>query len=216
MELPGWLDRADKDLFLLLNGSMHRHGGEPLEVVLRFVNEMGNGLVLVPILLTVALLPGDARTSVRRVLQALAGLGATAVASSHLKRAFLRPRPARGLAEAFADGQAHLAFGERIYAYGFPSGHVATVTALAVVLAAWAGRMEQRWRRRVARSVLAAAVLLVGLARVYTGAHYPLDVLAGVVLGVAMGALGLLAGALVVRSPHAPPLGESPGTGGTP
>jgi undecaprenyl-diphosphatase len=69
----------------------------------------------------------------------------------------------------------------------FPSGHAATSVAGAVVLAYLLGR----WGAWL--GLLAAAV---AFSRVYVGVHYPLDVLAGAVLGAGV---GLLAIALVRR-----------------
>jgi undecaprenyl-diphosphatase len=68
----------------------------------------------------------------------------------------------------------------------FPSGHAATSFACATVLAA----AVPRWR--FAFLVLAAAV---AYSRLYNGVHYPLDVVAGAVLGALVGftALRLLA-----------------------
>jgi undecaprenyl-diphosphatase len=60
----------------------------------------------------------------------------------------------------------------------FPSGHAATSFAAATVIAAAAPRL------RVPLYVLAA---LIAWSRVYVGVHYPLDVLAGAVWGVAVG-----------------------------
>jgi membrane-associated phospholipid phosphatase len=68
---------------------------------------------------------------------------------------------------------------------GFVSGHAATLAALATVAWPWLGR-----RGRVAVVVLVAVVCL---ARVYVGAHLPLDVLGGAALGVAIGGLVRLA-----------------------
>ncbi len=66
----------------------------------------------------------------------------------------------------------------------FPSGHAATSFAGAVFLARLTGRG--------APALLALAVL-VSLSRIYVGVHYPLDVLAGALLGVALAAAFLLA-----------------------
>jgi len=60
----------------------------------------------------------------------------------------------------------------------FPSGHAATSAAGAVILAYLLGR-GGLWL-----GLLAAAV---SFSRVYVGVHYPLDVLAGAALGVAVG-----------------------------
>jgi undecaprenyl-diphosphatase len=62
----------------------------------------------------------------------------------------------------------------------FPSGHAATSFAGATVLSAFVPRL------RVLFYVLAA---LVAWSRVYVGVHYPLDILAGAVLGTAVGLL---------------------------
>ena len=51
-----------------------------------------------------------------------------------------------------------------------------------------AGRVLRRWRLGVC--LLYAIALLVGITRMYVGAHYPRDVLAGAILGSAWGLLG--------------------------
>lgn len=67
---------------------------------------------------------------------------------------------------------------------GFVSGHAAVATFLATVAWPYLGRAG-RW---VAGTVAA----LVCLARVYVGAHLPLDVVGGAVLGIAVGTATLL------------------------
>jgi undecaprenyl-diphosphatase len=69
----------------------------------------------------------------------------------------------------------------------FPSGHAVIAFAMAGVLAPYGGR---RWK--MALYTLAA---LNGLARIYLGAHNPLDIVAGAALGVAIaGMLNLVVG----------------------
>jgi undecaprenyl-diphosphatase len=65
----------------------------------------------------------------------------------------------------------------------FPSGHSATAFACATVTA-WAAP-----RLAVPAFILAAAI---AWSRVYVGVHWPLDVLGGAVLGMAVGAVVVL------------------------
>jgi undecaprenyl-diphosphatase len=69
--------------------------------------------------------------------------------------------------------------------HSFPSGHSATSFACATVLSAFAPRL---------RLPLYLLATLIALSRLYNGDHFPLDVLAGSLLGV-LTALLLLAGA---------------------
>ncbi len=97
----------------------------------------------------------------------------------------------------------HVQRPEAIYSgwdvFAFPSGHSAVTTALygfLAIVVAW--EVSARWRFAVAS---AAAVLVVGVAfsRVYLGAHWISDVLAGLAFGVAWAAL--LAIAYLRRNP---------------
>ena len=66
--------------------------------------------------------------------------------------------------------------------HSFPSGHTATSFACALVLASLAPRLRV--------PVLALAVL-IAFSRLYNGDHFPLDVLAGGVLGAIVAAVVL-------------------------
>lgn len=81
-----------------------------------------------------------------------------------------------------------------LHSYSFPSGHTAGATAFYGVLAAFLICRTPSWRWRVAIALLALLmVALVGLSRVYLGAHYPSDVLAAMVAGSGWLALSLTA-----------------------
>jgi undecaprenyl-diphosphatase len=68
--------------------------------------------------------------------------------------------------------------------HSFPSGHTATSFACALLLSSFAPRL---------RAPLYVLAVLIAFSRLYNGDHFPLDVLAGAVLGTAT-ALLLLAG----------------------
>ncbi|MFF1511728.1 phosphatase PAP2 family protein [Streptomyces sp. NPDC058326] len=126
-----------------------------------------------------ALVPGRPRRA------ALAGVGAIAVASATAnllgKRLVRRERPDREAARVVAGRHVRMPDSA-----SFPSGHtasaVAFATAVGVVLPPAAVPLQ----------VLAMAV---GYSRVHTGVHYPGDVAAGAVLGMASAAVSLTAGA---------------------
>ena len=79
---------------------------------------------------------------------------------------------------------------------GFPSGHAAVVAAMATVVSPYLST-----RGRV---VVWLTVALVALARVYTGAHLPFDVVAGVFVGWITGSfINLVTGGWAVARPQA-------------
>jgi undecaprenyl-diphosphatase len=78
--------------------------------------------------------------------------------------------------------------------YSFPSGHATVSFACATVLALAVPRL---------RYPLYALAALISWSRVYVGVHYPLDVVAGAAIGVALAiALRMLAGALRRSAPR--------------
>ncbi|MDO8564946.1 MAG: phosphatase PAP2 family protein [bacterium] len=90
--------------------------------------------------------------------------------SVELIRLFVhRPRP-------FVDGPITALLLET--SYSFPSGHSAFFFALSTVVFLY-NRKVGWW--------FYAGALLIGLARIAAGVHYPSDILAGAVLGIAMG-----------------------------
>ncbi|MBC6460534.1 bifunctional phosphatase PAP2/diacylglycerol kinase family protein [Actinomadura sp. HBU206391] len=110
----------------------------------------------------------------RAALRGVIGISvASPIANLAGKHAFRRKRPILDLVPQ----------GRRRWAvptsHAFPSGHAAAATAFATAVA-----MEARPRISLPIAGLAAAV---ALSRVYTGAHYPGDVLAGIGIGAGAG-----------------------------
>jgi membrane-associated phospholipid phosphatase len=107
----------------------------------------------------------------------LAGAG-TYFSAKVVKDLVVRGRPDGLLADVVVRGAA-------AQGRGFLSGHAAVVVTLLTVAWPWLGR-----RGRIAGVALAAVVCL---ARVWTAAHLPLDVVGGVGLGLLVGGLVRLA-----------------------
>ncbi|CAN5207105.1 hypothetical protein BH10PSE4_BH10PSE4_38820 [soil metagenome] len=104
---------------------------------------------------------------------ALAGaMGACALIAPAFKLAFHTPRPSPLYAG--------------VDAFSFPSGHATAAAALYVVLGALAAEGLTKPWKRLALGLAAAMVLSISLSRVYLGAHWLSDVLAGVALGSAI------------------------------
>jgi undecaprenyl-diphosphatase len=113
-------------------------------------------------------------TGRRRLAGHLLAAGAGAwVMAKVVKRFVQRPRP-----EALVPGCR--CRGQDATGLGYVSGHAAVVSALA------AAALPELGPR--GRTAALAVVPVVGLARMYVGAHLPLDVVGGVALGVAVDA----------------------------
>ncbi|MEU6166359.1 phosphatase PAP2 family protein [Streptomyces tanashiensis] len=124
-----------------------------------------------------ALVPGRPRRA------ALAGVGAIAVASASAnllgKRLVHRPRPDREAARVVVGRHVPMPASA-----SFPSGHTASAVAFATAV----GSVLPH-----ATLPLAALAWTVGYSRVHTGVHYPGDVAAGALLGVASAGVSLAA-----------------------
>jgi membrane-associated phospholipid phosphatase len=70
--------------------------------------------------------------------------------------------------------------------YSFPSGHAFNITVAASVMVVLLWPLLSAGGHRVVVGVALVVVLLVGLDRVFLGVHYPSDVVAGVLLGLAL------------------------------
>jgi membrane-associated phospholipid phosphatase len=140
----------------------------------------------IPVLIVIALILRRVRLA---AAMAIAGIGVYLLARI-VKEIVKRGRPEALIGdiearEIFATGS-----------LGFPSGHVAVAAGLSVVVTP---HLRGRWR-----AVPAALVVIVGIGRMYVGAHTPLDLVGGAALGVSAGCVANLLIGVPASDPSRP------------
>jgi undecaprenyl-diphosphatase len=113
-----------------------------------------------------------------------------------LKKMIPRPRPLTDLAPLIEAGKVHIhVLGQQLWYRSFPSGHAQTAFAAGGYLSL----LLPRWT-----PLFLSLAIGVGLSRIYMGAHFPLDVIAGGLVGTAL-ALGVwLTRKKLLKSPVPP------------
>jgi undecaprenyl-diphosphatase len=103
------------------------------------------------------------------------------LSSQVIKKSVERPRPCRELSlQPAARTLVHCGGG-----FSFTSSHATNHFAVALFLFLGWARSWGRWRW-----LLPLWAAIVALAQVYVGVHYPLDIVAGTLLGISVGTLG--------------------------
>ncbi|GAA5534045.1 phosphatase PAP2 family protein [Deinococcus aluminii] len=158
--------------------AVHAHATPTLDRWMLTVTTLGRFAFVA---LYVAVILAFLRPGRRRTAFLVVAVGGAALLGNLLKLVFHHPRPHLWAGLVTESGAS------------FPSGHATGTAAFAVAVTLLAWRTRWRW------PVLLLAVtfmLLVGFSRVYLGVHYPSDVLAGWLTGLAwvMGTWILAAG----------------------
>jgi membrane protein DedA with SNARE-associated domain/membrane-associated phospholipid phosphatase len=174
--LLGWRHLSDFDQGLMtLVQSQRSSELDSLMVLLTKLGDFSTQLAAASLLCLLLLLARKWRAA----LFAASTLLLTALANSALKQLLARARPEVLL--------------EPLHSYSLPSGHSSAAFAFCLVLGVLAGRGQPpRWRLTwlLVASLPASAI---ALSRVYLGAHWPTDILAGALLASSLcaGCLGL-------------------------
>ena len=173
---------------------LHVHSSPDLVSIFKVVTLAGNALVLAGVCLLVGALLLRRRCVNEALLLTFVAAGIELL-NAVAKIVFHRPRP-------------ELRF-VHLDTYSFPSGHAAASLAIYGTLAFVAGRRLRRRGRVLLAVATVTLVLLIGFSRLYLGAHYLSDVLAGLFLGLAWASAGMLV-YVVADGRDATPLLPSP------
>jgi undecaprenyl-diphosphatase len=188
--VEGSTRNLDRDLLLLL-----RTPGDPadplgpdwIEEIMRDLTALGGIAVLTLATLAVAgffLL----RRTFASTLYLLVAVSGGLLISSVAKAAFDRPRPDL------------VPYGSIVHTASFPSGHSMMAAVAYLSLGVLVARtLPQRRLKVYVLSLAALVTILVGASRVYLGVHWPTDVLAGWLAGVAWACLCMLGARRLAR-----------------
>ncbi len=183
----GWhaLAEADRGVIVAATDLTLAHPG--LQDALVVAQEVLQARYLNLVVLAVAIWAWRRRGLGYRALWALATLAVAWGLANLVKIAVERARPVVNDTVAQVPG------------YSFPSGHTANATAAAAVTVVLLWPLLSAAGRRVAVPAAVTLVAVTGADRVLLGAHYPSDVLGGVLLGAAVVAGSALE---LLRAPH--------------
>lgn len=142
-----------------------------LNVLFQLITTLGEETILI-LIITTLWFAFDKKSALRMLFITVISLGA----NNSIKNIARVPRP-------FATGEVTCVRPETATGYAFPSGHTQTFTT-------WSTSAAIMWKKRWIKVSTAVLIPLVGLSRLYLGAHYPSDVVVAILLGVGFAFLG--------------------------
>jgi undecaprenyl-diphosphatase len=152
------------------------HRSPTLEPVVLEITFLGTGTVVMTIVAVSALFLWLTTHRYSAILLIIATFGGILL-NNLLKMGFGRPRP-----QLFD-------WGTHVVSWSFPSGHAMSAAVVYGTVAYLAARLQKRHWHRVLTMLLAfVLIVLIGFTRLYLGVHYPSDVIAGVIIGLAWAA----------------------------
>jgi undecaprenyl-diphosphatase len=166
----------------------------PLTTLMTEITPLGTGAVVLVIVGVAAafLWHTEHKHSARLLLAATAG---SILLNNVLKLYFNRARPDVFVWETHAASSS------------FPSGHAMSATVVYGTVAYLLARLQKhRWSRVITLLVAVLMIALICFTRLYLGVHYPSDVLAGIIVGLAWSGfcMATLEASLVLARRRAP------------
>ena len=177
---------------------MGAHQTPLLEKVMFEITLLGTGIVVMTIVFISALFLWLSEHRFSALLLVIATWGGVVI-NSLLKNTFDRPRP-----QVFE-------WGAHVLTSSFPSGHAMSSTIAYGTVAYLAARLQKRrWSRWVTFIIAGTLILLISASRLYLGVHYPSDVLAGSLMGLAWAGfcMAILEGIQVFKRRYRPAILE--------
>ncbi|MEX2153602.1 MAG: phosphatase PAP2 family protein [Gemmatimonadaceae bacterium] len=152
------------------------HRPAQLEPIMLEITFLGTGIVVMTVVGVSAMFLWLTKHRYSAILLLIATFGGILL-NNLLKVGFGRPRP-----QIFD-------WGTEVMSLSFPSGHAMSAAVVYGTVAYLATRLQRRHLHRVI-TLLCAAILIVAIAlsRLYLGVHYPSDVIAGIIIGLAWAA----------------------------
>jgi membrane-associated phospholipid phosphatase len=169
--------RINTEVFFFINASM-KHAIN--DIWLGYSTHLGNGFILFPIAALVLFV--YERSAFWKNLSYLAVAGVVGgVLLTQAKLFFDAPRPLAVYHDQIQAGLIHInVMFEPLYSHSFPSGHAQTAFTVAHALALQCTRLNG-WVKAGFYGIAG----IVAISRIYVGAHFPVDVLAGAGVGIA-------------------------------
>ncbi len=170
----------DTELFLLINNNFHF---SLLNDNMRAVTFLGNGWVAYWIILVFIYIYNRPKFKESFFLLFLTQI-VPGIFDIMIKKLVSRPRPIVELHSLIETGTVHVnLLGRHLTEHSFPSGHATTAFSLSVALS----YMFPKHRK-----LFYTLAFIVAFSRVYNGEHYPLDVVAGGILGYTLAKITLV------------------------
>lgn len=155
---------------------MGEHHSPTLDAIVVEITALGTGTVVLMIVVVAGLFLVLTQHKGSAILLIVATAGGL-VLNGVLKLGFDRPRPSIFIPTIHTVSSS------------FPSGHAMSSAIVYGTVAYLAARLHRRrWARWLVMSFAFIVILLISLSRIYLGVHYPSDVVAGVIIGLAWAA----------------------------